>query len=118
MAVNLSPLGDRVVLQARVRDEVTASGIVLPTATAEKPQEGTVLAVGPGRLLDSGERAAPEIKVGDTVLFARYSGTEIKLDGQEFLVMRESDLLAIVKPAKHDKSRTKKSTKHGKHSKK
>jgi chaperonin GroES len=116
MAVNLSPLGDRVVLKARVRDEVTASGIVLPNATAEKPQEGTVLAVGPGRLLDGGERAAPEIKVGDMVLFARYAGTEIKLDGREFLVVHESDLLAIIRPAKHDKSKAKKSNKRGKHS--
>jgi chaperonin GroES len=119
MAVTLEPLGDRVVLKAKLRDEVTSSGIVLPATTTEKPQEGIVLSVGPGRYLDNGQHLEMDVSVGDTVLFARYAGTEINLDGEDFLVMRESDLLAIIHPAKEGKSaRAEKSAKRAKHSKK
>jgi chaperonin GroES len=96
MATNLKPLGDRVVVQPKAKEETTKSGIVLPDTAGEKPQEGTVLSVGPGRTLDNGTKVELDVKVGDTVLFAKYAGTEIKLDGEEYLVVRESDLLAIV----------------------
>ncbi len=95
-SVNLRPLGDRVVIRPLEREEVTRSGIVLPDTAKEKPQEGEILAVGPGRILDTGERLAPEVKTGDRVLFAKYAGTEFKLDQQELLVLRETDVLAIV----------------------
>ena len=85
-SLNLRPLGDRVVVKPLAREEVTSSGIVLPDTATEKPQQGEVLAVGPGRILDSGER----------VLFAKYSGTEFKLEQEELLILRESDILAIV----------------------
>ncbi len=96
MAVTLKPLGDRVVVRPKQKEETTKSGIVLPDTASEKPQEGTVLSVGPGRVLDTGKRVEMEVKQGDTVLFAKYAGTEVKLDGEEYLVIRESDLLAIV----------------------
>jgi chaperonin GroES len=96
MTVTLTPLGDRVVVKPKPMDEMTSSGIVLPGTAAEKPQEGSVLSVGPGRVLDNGQRVEMGVKVGDSVLFAKYSGTEVKLEGDEFLVVRESDLLAIV----------------------
>jgi chaperonin GroES len=89
-------LGDRVVVKPLDREEVTKSGIVLPDTAKEKPQQAQVVAVGPGRTLDSGERVAPDVKAGDRVLFAKYSGTEFKLDDQDLLVLRESDILAIV----------------------
>lgn len=95
-AKNLRPLGDRVVVKPLDREEVTASGIVLPDTAKEKPQQGEVLSVGPGRVLDNGERTKPEVKAGDRVLFAKYAGTEFKLEDQELLILRESDLLAIV----------------------
>jgi chaperonin GroES len=93
---NLRPLGDRVVVKAIEREEVTTSGIYLPDTAKEKPQEGRVQAVGPGRLLDSGERAPMELKEGDRVLFAKYAGTEFKLEGEDLLILRESDILAVV----------------------
>ena len=96
MASSLKPLGDRVVVRPRKKEEMTSSGIVLPDTASEKPQEGSVLAVGPGRVLDNGKRVEMEVKSGDTVLFAKYAGTEVKLDGEEYLVIREPDLLAIV----------------------
>ncbi len=96
MAVSLKPLGDRVIVKAKEKEATTSSGIVLPDTASEKPQEGTVLSVGPGRVLDNGKRVEMEVKQGDTVLFAKYAGTEVKLDGEEYLVIRESDLLAIV----------------------
>jgi chaperonin GroES len=96
MALNLRPLGDRVVVKPLEREDVTKSGIVLPDTAKEKPQEAEVLAVGPGRTLDSGDRVVPDVKQGDRVLFAKYSGTEFKLDDQELLILRESDILAIV----------------------
>jgi chaperonin GroES len=94
--LSLRPLGDRVVVKPLAREEVTRSGIVLPDTAKEKPQQGEVLAVGPGRTLDTGERVVPEVKTGDRVLFAKYSGTEFKLEQDELLILRESDVLAIV----------------------
>jgi chaperonin GroES len=95
-SLNLRPLGDRVVVKPLDREEVTKSGIVLPDTAKEKPQQGEVLAVGPGRILDSGERVTPDVKTGERVLFAKYSGTEFKLEQDELLILRESDILAIV----------------------
>lgn len=96
MTVTLTPLGDRVVVKPKPKDDMTASGIVLPDSAGEKPQEGSVLSVGHGRVLDNGKRVEMEVKAGDTVLFARYGGTEIKLEGEDYLVIREADLLAIL----------------------
>jgi chaperonin GroES len=96
MTVSLTPLGDRVVVAPKPKDTMTSSGIVLPDTASEKPQEGAVLSVGNGRVLDNGNRVAMEVKAGDTVLFAKYAGTEVKLEGQDYLVIRENDLLAIV----------------------
>ncbi|GHO44759.1 co-chaperone GroES [Ktedonospora formicarum] len=92
----IRPVGDRVVVKPAAKEEVTKSGLVIPDTAKEKPQEGTVIAVGNGRLLDNGERAGTEIKEGDRVLFAKYGGTEFKLDGDEYLVLKESDVLAII----------------------
>ena len=94
--MKLNPLDDRVVVQAMDAEETTAGGIVLPDAAREKPQRGTVLAVGPGRLLDSGERCAVSVTVGDEVLFGKYGGTDIEVDGEEVKILRESDILAKV----------------------
>ncbi len=96
MALNLRPLGDRIVVKPLEREEVTKSGIVLPDTAKEKPQQGEVVAVGPGRTLDTGERVIPDVKAGDRVLFAKYAGTEFKLDDAELLILRESDVLAVV----------------------
>ncbi len=96
MAVGLKPLGDRVVVKPLSREEVTKSGIVLPDTAKEKPQEGNVVAVGPGRLLDNGQRVAVELKEGDKVLFAKYAGTEFKRDDEELLILSEKDILAVV----------------------
>ena len=92
----LRPLGDRVVIQPTPREEMTKSGIVLPDTAKEKPQEGTVLAVGPGRILDDGKRESVDVKVGDKVLYAKYAGTEFKLGGEDLLILRETDILAVV----------------------
>ncbi len=92
----LRPLGDRVWIEPIEQEETTASGIILPETAKEKPQEGKVLAVGPGVRDDKGERQPLEVKVGDRVLFAKYAGTEIKQEGTKYLIMRESDILAIV----------------------
>jgi len=89
-------MGDRVVIKPSAKEEVTKSGIVLPDTVKEKPQEGTVLAVGPGRLTDKGERVPMELKEGDKVLFAKYAGTEYKQGDEELLIVREADVLAIV----------------------
>jgi chaperonin GroES len=96
MTISLRPLGDRVVVKPKPKDEMTSSGIVLPDTATEKPQEGAVLSVGHGRVLDNGKRIEMEVKAGDTVLFAKYAGTEVKLEGDDYLVIRETDLLAIV----------------------
>jgi chaperonin GroES len=95
-SLNLRPLGDRVVVKPLANEEVTKSGIVLPDTAKEKPQQGEVLSVGPGRILDSGERIVPDVKAGERVLYAKYSGTEFKLDQDELLILREADILAIV----------------------
>ncbi|MGE5620593.1 MAG: co-chaperone GroES [Sphingomonadaceae bacterium] len=96
MAIGLKPLGDRVVVKPLSREEVTKSGIVLPDTAKEKPQEGSVLAVGPGRLLDNGQRVTVDLKEGDRVLFAKYAGTEFKRNDEELLILSEKDILAVV----------------------
>jgi chaperonin GroES len=92
----IRPVGDRVVVKPAAKEEVTRSGIVIPDTAKEKPQEGTVIAVGAGRLLDNGDRAAMDIREGDRVLYAKYGGTEFKLDGEEYLVLKENDILAVI----------------------
>jgi chaperonin GroES len=92
----IHPIGDRVVVKPANKEEVSRGGIVIPDTAKEKPQAGHVIAVGAGKLLDSGERGTMEVKVGDKVLFAKYGGTEFKLEGEELLVLRESDILAIL----------------------
>jgi chaperonin GroES len=94
MAVKLQPLGDRIVVKPIEREEVTKGGIVLPDTVKEKPQEGKVLAAGPGRLSDDGKRIAMDVTVGDVVLYVKYGGTEVKIDGEELMILRESDILA------------------------
>ncbi len=94
MAVKLQPLGDRIVVKPIEREEVTKGGIVLPDTVKEKPQEGKVLAAGPGRLSEDGKRIAMDVKVGDVVLYVKYGGTEVKIDGEELMILRESDILA------------------------
>jgi chaperonin GroES len=85
-----------VVVKALAREAVTKSGIVLPDTAKEKPQEGKILAVGPGKVLDNGKRSALEVQVGQRVLFAKYAGTEVKIDGEEYLILRESDIMGII----------------------
>lgn len=94
MAIKLQPLADRLVVKPIEREEVTKSGIVLPDTAKEKPQEGEVVAAGPGRLSEDGKRIAMDVKVGDIVIYAKYGGTEIKVDNQELIILRESDVLA------------------------
>ncbi len=94
MALKLHPLGDRVVIKPTPREEVTKSGIVLPDTAKEKPQEGTVVAVGPGRLSEEGKPIPMEVKEGDKVIYAKYAGTEIKIDDEELIILREGDILA------------------------
>ena len=96
VSVKLRPLGDRIVVKALARETVTKSGIVLPDTAKEKPQEGEVLAVGPGKVLDNGKRTTLEVQVGQRVLFAKYAGTEVKIDNEELLILRESDVMGIV----------------------
>jgi len=95
-AKKLRPLGDRVVIQPVPREDVTKSGIVLPDTAKEKPQEGLVLAVGPGRMLDDGKREPIDVKEGQKVLYAKYAGTEFKVEGEELLIVSQKDILAIV----------------------
>lgn len=92
--VNLRPLDDRVVVQPSEAEETTAGGIVLPDSAREKPQRGTVIAVGPGKLLDNGNRGELSVAVGDVVIYGRYGGSEVEVDGQEVKILRESDILA------------------------
>jgi chaperonin GroES len=96
MAMNLKPLGSRLVVEPIEQEDVTASGIVLPETAKEKPQKGNVLSVGPGDRDDEGKRVPMDVKVGDVVLFAKYAGTEIKMDQKKILILKESDVLAIV----------------------
>ena len=95
----LRPLGDRVVIQPTPREEMTKSGIVLPDTAKEKPHEGKVIAAGPGRLTDEGKREPMDVKEGDTVLYAKYAGTEFKVEGDELLIVSQKDILAIVENA-------------------
>ena len=94
MAMNLKPLADRVVVKPLVKEEVTKGGLVIPDTAKEKPQEGEIVAVGPGKLGDDGKRIEPEVKKGDRVIYAKYAGTEWKHDNEEYLILRESDILA------------------------
>lgn len=92
----LRPLGDRIIIELVESEEKTASGIVLPDSAKEKPQEGRVVAVGTGRVLENGERVALEVSEGNRIIFSKYSGTEVKYEGKEYLILRENDILAIV----------------------
>ncbi|SDB99058.1 co-chaperone GroES [Shouchella lonarensis] len=92
----LKPLADRVVIEQIESEETTASGIVLPDSAKEKPQEGKIVAVGTGRITDGGEKVALEVQEGDTVIFSKYAGTEVKYEGKDYLVLRESDILAVI----------------------
>ncbi|GGN57465.1 MULTISPECIES: co-chaperone GroES [Oceanobacillus] len=92
----IKPLGDRVVIELVEQEETTASGIVLPDSAQEKPQEGNVVAVGSGRVTDSGEKIALEVSEGDRIIFSKFAGTEVKYGGKEYLILRESDILAVI----------------------
>ena len=94
--MKLKPLGDRLIVRAIEEEETTASGLVLPDTAKEKPQKGKVLAVGDGKLDDDGKRIPLDVKAGDLILFGKYSGQEIKLDGEEYLIMREDEVLAVI----------------------
>ena len=96
MSDKIKPLGDRVLIKALERDEKTKSGIVLPDTAKEKPQEGRVIAVGSGKMLDNGTKVALEVQVGQKVIFSKYAGTEVKLDGEEMMILNERDILAVV----------------------
>ena len=96
MSISLKPLGSRVVIEPVEQEEITAGGIVLPETAKEKPQKGTILAIGPGDRDEDGDRIAMDVAVGDVVLYAKYAGTEIKVEGKKLLILKESDLLAIV----------------------
>ncbi len=94
--MNLKPLQDRVVVKAAEAEEVSKGGIILPDTAKEKPQQGEIMAVGPGKISDSGELIKPQVKKGDKILYGKYSGTEITVDGEEYLIVRESDIFAIL----------------------
>jgi chaperonin GroES len=94
--MSLKPLADRVLIKPKEREETTRSGIVLPDTAKEKPQEGLIVAAGPGRVLDDGTRVPLDVKVGDSVLYAKYAGTEYKIDNVEHLIVKETDILAVV----------------------
>jgi chaperonin GroES len=98
--VNLKPLVDRVVIKPTEQEDVTSAGIFLPETAKEKPQQGKIIAAGPGARKETGERIALDVQVDDTVLYAKYAGTSIKLDGQEYLILKETDILAIVENGK------------------
>ena len=106
MVVKLQPMADRLVVKPIEREEVTKGGIVLPDTAKEKPQEGKVIAVGPGRLSEDGKLIAMDVKVGDIVIYAKYGGTEIKIEDEEVIILRESDILAK-KPTKKTTKKTK-----------
>jgi chaperonin GroES len=94
--MNVKPLADRVIVMALEAEEKTAGGIIIPDNAKEKPQKGEIIAVGPGKISDSGQKIDMSVKKGDKVLYGKYSGTEVTIDGQEYLIMRESDVLAII----------------------
>jgi chaperonin GroES len=95
MAKKLVPIGDRAIVRSEPDEEKTKSGIVLPDTAKEKSQEGTVIAVGPGRVLDSGQRVPLEVKIGNKIIYSKYGGTEVKIDGEEYIILNERDILAI-----------------------
>jgi chaperonin GroES len=95
-AMNIKPLGDRVLVEALDAKEVSKSGIIIPDTAKERPQEGKVIAVGPGRVGEDGKRITPEVKKGDTVLYGKYSGTEVNVGDKEYLILRETDILAVL----------------------
>ena len=107
MSINLKPLGDRVVIEPIEQEEITAGGIVLPDTAKEKPQRGTILSVGPGARDESGKRVALDVQAGDVVLYAKYAGTEFKVDGKKLLILKESDLLAVIETAEEPKKKSK-----------
>jgi chaperonin GroES len=92
----IKPLGDRVVIEALAKEEVTKSGIVLPDTVKEKPQEGKVVAVGTGRTLENGQKVALDVTVGDKIIFSKYAGTEVKVEGKDYLIISERDILAVI----------------------
>lgn len=94
--MNIRPLNDRLLVQRLEEEETTAGGIIIPDSAKEKPAQGKVVAVGPGKLNDAGERVALQVKKGDVILFSKYGGTDVKLDGEDYLIMREDDVLGIV----------------------
>lgn len=94
--MNIKPLGDRVVIKVLEKEEKTASGIVLPDTAKEKPQQGEIVAVGSGKMLENGQRVPLEVKVGDKVIFSKFAGTEMKLDGTEYLILSDRDILAVI----------------------
>jgi chaperonin GroES len=94
--MNLRPLDDRVIVQPAKAEEVTKSGIVLPDTAQEKPQRGTVLAVGPGKMKDDGERAAVDVKIDDVVIYSKYGGTDVKIEGEDYKILRADDIYAVV----------------------
>jgi len=96
MSMKIRPLNDRVLVKRLEEEEKTAGGIIIPDSAKEKPAEGEVIAVGPGKLNNKGERTAMDLKAGDRVLFSKYGGTDVKIDGQDYLIMREDDILGVV----------------------
>jgi chaperonin GroES len=94
--MKIRPLHDRVIVQRIEEEEKTKGGIIIPDTAKEKPQEGKVIAVGPGKVLENGTKVTPDVKVGDKILFGKYSGTEIKVEGEEYLMMREDDILGVI----------------------
>ena len=95
--MNLVPLGDRLIVEPKTHEEKTASGLYLPDTAKEKPQEGKVLAAGEGKLTEEGKKLPMQVKVGDSIIYGKYSGTEVKIDGKEYLILSEKDVLAIIK---------------------
>ena len=94
--MKIRPLNDRILVERLEEEEKTAGGIIIPDSAKEKPAEGEIVAVGPGKLNDAGERVAIDLKVGDRVLFSKYGGTDVKLDGEDYLIMREDDILGVI----------------------
>ncbi len=94
--MKIKPLSDRVVIKPAPADEKVQGGIIIPDTAKEKPQKGEIVAIGPGKVTDAGQTIAPSVKVGDTVLYGKYSGTEVTIDGEEYLIVRESDILAVI----------------------
>ncbi|HHB75741.1 MAG TPA: co-chaperone GroES [Desulfobulbus sp.] len=94
--MKIRPLNDRILVKRLEEEEKTAGGIIIPDSAKEKPAEGEIIAIGPGKLNDAGERVAVDLKVGDRVLFSKYGGTDVKLDGEDYLIMREDDILGVI----------------------